>query len=447
MSSTSKEQQKPSFEVHYRRTQAGEYEFVRSIYMPTSGPAIRSAAGEFDDDVGVKAAQICLLNLKLQIEGHGQEDSSENFRVLAGDEARPFGETVKGMFKGNSDGPGWWRSMFGNGVRFFQNQGTSNPVIVIKKENAQRPKALSVQLAQGLGTDETNVPCAHPQKIREIIESLERQIQFQRTKKTTGAKNKGGTARESSDGEVGIAQQRAERAWGALEDYICDLANPDTPNNKLYGIDRLNDAVWKSAETYTYFSLQAREYMRANYTTATRKWNIVFSEQVLNAIKQAVAIAKTYLPNHDGEGHSLTAFDDWQPPQSVKPGKPKFEIVRILIWSKQRLKDPEAFAVVRTHKIFNIPLFYLEPSMVQDGSQDEYILFCKESDTPKTPKRELRGLAWDASLRDWGQARDLGYHPLAHFQQLLKHPKLLFAIDARAMMLKGTWDSFEEAAP
>lgn len=431
----SEEQTKPAYEVHYRRTQAGEFEFVRSIYTPTSANSVKAGSGDFDNDVGVKAAQMCLLNLKLQLEGHMQRDSNEQFRVLEGEFARPFAQTIKKL--GTSM---WHEALFGEQYRFLFSQGTSNPIIVIRGIHA--PKAVVLKQVEGVGTAEQQKPLTSADEIKAVIISLGRQIASHRARSKTSAVPalNGG----NSIG-VSLAEQRAERAWGALEEFIYDLASPDTPSNKLYGIDRLNDAVWRSAETYTYFGLQAREYTRANYNSRTRKWDIIFCEPVLDAIKRAVAVAKKFLPNHDGEGHSLTAFDDWHHPQSAKAGKPKFEIVRILIWPKERLLSQEAFAVARLHKIYNIPLFYLEPSSVQDDPTDEYILFCKEGDTPMTPKRELRGLAWDASRKDWQQVRDLGYHPLAHFYHLLKHPKLVFAIDAREMLKQGKWSLFEAA--
>ncbi len=435
MSTTNKEPTKPAYEVHYRRTQAGEFEFVRSTYTPVSGALVKAGSGDFDDDVGAKAAQLCLLNLKLQLEGHTQQDSKGQFRVLESDLARPFAQSIKKI-----DASKWHRALFGDEHQFLFAQSTSNPVIVIR--GAHAPTKVDVQFVEGVGSDEKMTLLTAPDKIREIVASVERRIVAKRVQSKTSAVSTLGAA--SLPG-TSIAEQRAERAWGALEDFIIDLANPDTPSNKLYGIDRLNDTVWRSAETYVYLGLQSREYTRANYNSRTRKWNIIFSGPVLEAIKRAVEVAKKFLPNHDGEGHSLTAFDDWHHPQSAKAGKPKFEIVRILIWPKERLLSQEAFAVARLHKIYNIPLFFLEPSSLQDDPHDEYILFCKDGDTPKTAKRDLRGLAWDASRNDWQQVRDLGYHPLAHFQRLLQHPKLVFAIDAREMLKQGKWSSFAAA--
>lgn len=443
MNTTSKEQRKPSFEVYYRRTQAGAYTYARSIYTSAAGVPVCAASGDFDDDVAFKATQMCLLNLKLQIEGHEMDESSENFRVLVGDVARPFAESIKGMFKGDTDGPQWYQAIFGIGVRFLQNQGTSNPVVVVKKTNAHRPQKVTVKLLQGVVGAETTTICDTPDVIREITASLGTQIQIQRAAKGQRNANKKVAAFGGLQPDTTTAHRRAERAWGAMEHYVRDLANPDTPWNRLYAIDRLNDAVWKSAETYTYFGLQAREYMRANYKSQSDSWDIVFSKPVLAAIQHAIAIANRYLPNHHKHGHSLTAFDDWRPPQTAQGGKPKFEIVRILVWPKEQLLTEEAFAVARLHKIYNIPLFYLDPSAIERNAQDEYILFCKPRDTPNTPPNDLRGMAWDPTRRDWQLVGNLSYHPLEHFLELLKHPKLVFAIDAREMLIKGTWNAFE----
>lgn len=434
--SATNQQSNPAFEIDYRRTQAGEFEFVRSIYTSASGKDVKAGTGDFENDVGAKRAQICLLNLKLQVDGYAQQDSSHQFHVLEGESARFFAESLKKINSSN-----WHITLFGDGNRFLYSQGSGNPVIVIR--GAHTPNKVFVQLVEGTGSGEKKTALTAADKIREIIESLERQIIAKKAQSKASTAAAAGVTNGLGNS---VAEQRAERAWSALEEFIRDMADPETPGNRLYAIDRLNDSVWRSAETYTYCGLQAREYTRANYNSNSRKWKIIFSEPVLKAIKRAVAVAKRFLPNHDGEGASLTAFDDWYRPQSAKAGEPMFEIVRILIWPKERLLTQEAYAVIRLHKIYNIPLFYLEASMVQGGPQDEYILFCKKRDTPKTLKTELKGRAWDATRKDWQLVRDLGYHSLVNFQELLNHPKLVFAIDAREMQKQGTWSAFEAVA-
>lgn len=447
MSAMNKQPTKPAHEIHYRQNPAGEYVFVRSIYTPATGDAVRAAVGGFDDDVGAKATQICLLRLKLQIESHEDSESSEHFQVLSGPEAGSFAEIIKSMFKGDTtgDGSGWHQSFFGRGHRFMTARGGRNPAILIDRACTHRPQKVSVQLADGLRINEEAIPVSTSEQVREIIQSLERQLQAQREKKNRTGQNKSARSVEPSQEVAASTHRRAERAWGALEHYVRDLANPQTPWNRLYGIDRLNDAVWRSAETYTYFGLQAREYMKANYNSQNDTWDITFSKPVLEAIQRAITVANDYLPNHRKEGHSLTAFDDWRHPQAAKAGKPKFEIVRILIWPQERLASEEAYAVARLHKIYNIPLFYLAPSAIENDPKDEYILFCKPKDSADTPPHDLRGMAWDSSRHNWQQVGELNYHPLEHFYALLENPKLVFAIDAREMMKKGTWASFEEA--
>jgi hypothetical protein len=437
---------KPAHEIHYRRNEAGEFLFVRSVYTAVSGDVVRSGSGDFVDDVGAKAAEMCLLKLKLQIEGYETSESSGHFRVLTGDEARPFAQTIKTMFKGNSDGSGWHQAFFGTRHRFLFAQGSSNPVIIVKHDNTHRPHKILVRLVRGPEVYEQAEEFNAPEQVREILQSLERQIAAQRHRKGKAAQKQTEQTVEAAQADTTFASRRAERAWGALEHYVRDLANPDTPWNRLYGIDRLNDAVWRSAETYTYFGLQAREYMKANYDPQKNLWDITFSKPVLEAIQRAITVAKEYLPNHRKEGHSLTAFDDWCHPQAEKAGKPKFEIVRILIWPQERMVSEEAYAVARLHKIYNIPLFYLAPSAIENEPKDEYILFCKPKDSADTPPHDLRGMAWDSTRKNWQQVGELSYHPLEHFYALLKNPKLVFAIDAREMMIKKTWAAFEEAA-
>jgi hypothetical protein len=432
MSATNKNRRQPSFEIHYRLTRAGDYDFVRSIYTPAMGDSVRARAGDFANIVGTKTTQICLLNLRLQLEGLEQADSSTQHHVLGGTLASSFAQILRKV--GNAK---WHLALFGESHQFLYSQGTSDPLIVIRGTHA--PKKVIVQQVSGIGSSEKIVPIPAAET-PSIISNLERQILGHR------ATLRSATSPSLNVGNVGVdslAEKRAERAWSALEDFIYDIANPKTPSNKLYAIDRLNDAVWRHAETYAYFGHQAREYTLANYNYRKRDWRILFSPAVLKAIKQAVEIADQFLPNHDMGGHGSKGFDDWQRLQLARAGEPKFEIVRILIWPKERLLSQEAFAVIRLHKIYNIPLFYLSPDFVQEGPQDEYILFCKQSDSGMTQKRELRGLAWDSSRADWQHVRDLSYHAFAHFQDLLSHPKLVFAIDAREMLIQGKWDSLE----
>ena len=441
MNTTRQKDMKPHQELYYRKSQAGEFVFVRSVHTPATGDQKRAAAGDFYDDVGVKASQICLLNLKLQLESSDDGISSEYYRVLDGNEAGFFAQTVNAMFKGENKGSKWYRILFGDKRRIFFVRGSGAPFIIIPKSNTYYPRTIDVYLVKGFPDEDNVIPITQVKSIQEIIVSLGRQIQELR--QVTRRWHSSTQSTKNPQADNSITHRRSERAWGVLEQYVRDLTNNSLPWNRLYAIDRQNDAVWNCAETYAYLGLQTREYMKANYCTQEKKWKITFPKPVLDAINQAAEIAKIYLPNHRKHDHSLTAFEDWRYPQEIAKAKPKFEIVRVLIWPTDRLLSEEAFAVLRLHKIYNIPLFYLTPDFVDGEPEEEYILFCKPKDTENTKQNELRGMAWDAARRDWKSVSDLNFHPLDHFYKLLKNPKLVFVIDARKMLSNGIWDSFQ----
>ena len=74
---------------------------------------------------------------------------------------------------------------------------------------------------------------------------------------------------------------------------------------------------------------------------------------------------------------------------------------------------------------------------------DEYILFCKKGQDASTNARDLIGLAWDARRHE-KSFQELKAPPLAHFLKLLEHPKLLFAVDAREILLENKWTAFKD---
>ena len=429
----------PMQHLQYVRGPSGEYVLYSTKYTPKDGKAVGPKfQADFGSSVGLHDMQVCLLNLKLRVDGLTGETHSTHYRVMEGDQAGFFGQTLAQIRK-TSDLQ-WYSALYGDMDPFFgMLRGATPRTVAVPKTHPDMPLSITVELFDGVasGTNRTS-PVVTKEGIEEIIVSLQRQVQAKRAIRRTS--DAGAVVGENADTSF-IRSSRPAQAWAALEQLLRVFADPSNKFNRLYATDRLEESVWRDSRTFAYLGLQAREYMKANYRTQENRWHFTFSKSLKAAIDRSLVNAITYLPYRGQQSHSLTAFDDWDHRHEIVVGVPQFEIARVLIWPTSRLLKEDDFAVLRFHQIFNIPLFFLEPSFLENEPADEYILFCKKGQNADTDARDLIGLAWDARRHD-KSFQELKTPPLAHFLKLLEHPKLLFAVDAREILREGKWAAF-----
>ncbi len=224
------------------------------------------------------------------------------------------------------------------------------------------------------------------------------------------------------------------------------IIRQDTDINRLYAIDHLDPFVWVYTETYYYFFLQARQYLKKNYDIESEEWKIRFSKPLFDAVNSALIRIQGFLPEIDGQGSSFTAFDDGDKPFLEQSEKPELEIARILIWRPNTLLAPYADTTIRMHSAFNIPLFYLPPSVLKQSFPSEYLVCCAKEQTEDTPKDEFSALVWRKGAGGTTYPiNQLEIHPLKHFHSLLLNQSLLFAIDAQQLIKIGKWEEFESS--
>ena len=440
MNAPSQQRTFPAQALQFCRNETGDYVLHSSHYTDWQGKLHpRAFPGAAGGDVGLKATLMCLLNLKLLLETKIQGASTTDYRVLGGEEASYLITTLRQMRK--TGATKWHQMLYGVAIEPFlcPLQRGYPPTIRIPQGNRHYPREIKVYLAQGVEPRMQLTELKTLKEVELVIASLQEQAQGIRRRKRGG-----GVLGDSGPEDATNTGRRSSRAWGALAQWLRDTSDPKTSLCRVFALNRRNDGVWGCPQTFVYLALQFREYMKANFSSAEQRWTIAPSKPVHAAVHHALANARRFLPLPQNNGHCRTAFEDWDPRQQNGAGRPRFEIARILIWPTGRLQTDEGQAVLRLHQMFNVPLFYLEPTFVADGPPDEYILFCKNKHDETTAMRELRGLAWEPGGTDGLDLVALDYHPLAHFLSLLKHPKLLFVVDAQEMLRRGLWSAFDQ---
>lgn len=221
--------------------------------------------------------------------------------------------------------------------------------------------------------------------------------------------------------------------------------------NRAYAIDHFDPTIWAAPRAYYWLALQCRRFLKDNYVGSSPAWDIIFSDEVFAAIERSLQnIGRLPGLLHGGVGASLTHFDDAPPesrPYRPLPGAPRFEVVRILVWEPDSLRQYFVPHLIRMHGAFNVPLFFIDKSWAieQGVSLDiEYLLLCTSAHKRSFRARHLDGSEWPPNPPEpvpISQTTRLE-KPLDHFLTLLECKELLFAADAYKIVGDGRWDEY-----
>ncbi|HEV7606268.1 MAG TPA: nucleotide-binding protein [Steroidobacteraceae bacterium] len=208
---------------------------------------------------------------------------------------------------------------------------------------------------------------------------------------------------------------------GITEKLILDITSSSLTNAvSVFAVDVLGPKGWMQPAAYRYLAAQIRPYIRKNLRE--NKWHITVSSELKNAIDTAIRNAKVDLPE------SSTLFDNSEELR-WEGGQPNLQIARILRWSDVELRSQMAATIIDIHEAFHVPLFYL-PADASERRID-YILF-KDGNNKKS------GFWGAAPLFDTLRLEGPVPHvkdPWTHFQSQLLDKRLMFAKDARQILL------------
>lgn len=195
-------------------------------------------------------------------------------------------------------------------------------------------------------------------------------------------------------------------------------------------MDVLGPEAWVSPSAYRYLAAQIRYYLRRNPGGAEPK--IIVSPELKAAIDRAISTATTV--GDDGVRHlpqSLTLFDN--PDElRIEVNEPQMEYARVLLWSKEELASRIGDTVITIHDQLAVPLFFIETSADSKERDLDFLAIRHKSGrvTGKINRRATFGSPYHLQNLERGIVPGRGF-ALDHYWQILEHPRLMFAKDAR----------------
>ncbi len=250
-------------------------------------------------------------------------------------------------------------------------------------------------------------------------------------------------------------------------DRVNDLGDWVSKANRIYAVDVQAFDAWLDPLVFYYFCLQIPRYVAKALDADTNRWTLRVTPLVDEAIKIALANIKrtthTYFRSNSrlGDGTHVEVRDAGD--------ETSIEIARVLLWSKEILCSEDGKSFCKMHDALRIPLFYLNPVEDELDREESYRSLLKDEhpELAEVPKEEweqqVPSLLFDKENRDveyiYGLkgesfsggiyvdlsaeqpedqilhstgSRPVGgrFHHRIHFEQLLLHKKLRFAIDA-----------------
>jgi hypothetical protein len=197
----------------------------------------------------------------------------------------------------------------------------------------------------------------------------------------------------------------------------------------LRAVDVLGPRGWISPTAYRYLARQIREYISRN--TESETWSVIVSESVAATIRRAAdAATKRSIEGRTVLQHSLSEFHGTEGAK-WRPGTPRLEFVRILLWSRQELLSSVAESMIAIHEAFYIPLFFKETPTDSSLRDYDYLYF-------ELPGRTAgfygsRQRHYETETIHAGVVPFLG-DVATHFRGLLDDSDILLATDARQIL-------------
>src|SRR5208282_1103395 len=171
----------PAQEMQYVQIAGGEYVLYSTKYTAKDGTVVGPKyQSDFGNSIGLLDMQICLLNLKLCVDGLANETHPTHHLVMEGDQAGFFATTLAQIRK-TSDSQ-WYAALFGNTGPFFSVMRAVTPrTIGVPKTHPDMPRSIKVGLLHGIADSANRLEAVTAKAdIENIIMSLQRQAQVRR---------------------------------------------------------------------------------------------------------------------------------------------------------------------------------------------------------------------------------------------------------------------------
>jgi Icc-related predicted phosphoesterase len=276
-------------------------------------------------------------------------------------------------------------------------------------------------------------------------------------------------------------RHNAQKAHEKLASFFKNFELPPTLNaarveelrdwvsraNRIYAVDVQAFDAWLDPLVFYYFCLQIPRYVAKGLDADANCWTLRLTPLVHDAMQNALANIKhttrTQFRRNSRPGYNTHV-------EVPDPGEAtSIEIARVLLWSKETLCSEDGKSFCKMHDALRIPLFYLNPMEDELDREDSYRSLLKDDhpELAEVTKEEwerqipsllfhkenldveyiygLEGEAFsggiyvdlsadqpeDQIILPTGSAPVGGrFHHRIHFEQLLLHKKLRFAIDA-----------------
>jgi hypothetical protein len=213
----------------------------------------------------------------------------------------------------------------------------------------------------------------------------------------------------------------------ALIDKLATLHLPTCMG--IHAIDVIGPHAWISPQTYRYLAPQIRKYIIAN-TNDKNQWHVQVAPPLAQALRTSVKNAS----ERNEIAESLTRFDDsdfnWKEAET-----PRLEFSRILLWNKAELLSPVTKSIIAIHRLFNVPLFFLETNRSDPKRDIDFILFhMKDRTVEGFYGLKYRKYETNPINQQW--IKPIG-NPMDFYNNLLSHPHIMLAEDAYNLLISG----------
>jgi len=196
-------------------------------------------------------------------------------------------------------------------------------------------------------------------------------------------------------------------------------------NYSAYFVDILGADAWNSPRFLVYLISQLLYFAKSNYFD--NEWHLKFEKNLNIAIKNAIK-------NLDNINLS-NVFSNYE---EGKNKKTNFSIARILAWNKDDMKSSIAENLIELHRIFNIPLFYIDPEklpkFIMEQGIEFHLILSKNG-------IEKDSMVWYKNrrikLKDYNKlSSGPDLDPKRFFVDKFKDKKIMFAAQKRSQLLR-----------
>lgn len=236
----------------------------------------------------------------------------------------------------------------------------------------------------------------------------------------------------------------------AFRELINELADPNL--DRAFAVDSHAPRKWLEMESKIYLIEQAKQNLLNNFRNSdagNQNLKFIYSDLLYGACQTAKknaagaangGVTKPLLMQHGPPPLIEQVVDNPSTDSEIT-----LEMARILLWKPEDLRGDIGREMIAYHSGYQIPLFYISPKLTDSKFLLDFFLICAIGCEPNN----FKGKCWEHGTpksQPISRLKDIhGISALEVVVELLSHPKLLYASDARQMMESNVYKNFTQS--